>query len=104
VRNAIFFIVLAFLLAGCNGKGPALKLKSEVDVSSEEGLPVRVMPHNQEPLPVKMVPDEIVVKAFYASLIAAFATTFAAVAAWRAAYNTRKALEKIKNKKWVNIK
>ncbi len=104
MRNAIFFVVLAFLLTGCNGKGPALKLKSEVDVTSEEGLPVRLMPQNQEPLPIKMVPDEIVIRVFYAFLIAAFATTLAAVAAWRAAYNTRKALEKIKNKKWVNIK
>lgn len=96
MRNAIFFIVLAFLLTGCNGKGPALKLKSEVDVTSEEGLPVRLMHQNQEPLPIKMVPDELVVKAFYASLIAAFATTLAAVAAWRAAYNTRKALKKLR--------
>lgn len=102
MRNAIFLVVMACLLAGCAGKRqPLMKLKTEV--TSERGLPVKVMSSDEEPLSVKMiVPDEIVVGAaigaFVASLIAVCATTFAAIAAWRAAYNTREALEKIKNK------
>ena len=99
MRNTVFFIVLACLLAGCNGKGPAIKLESEVDVSSEEGLPVKIMSQNQEPLPVKMVPDEIpswVVVVFLAVAIVIPGAAFgSAIAAWRAAYNTRKVLGKI---------
>lgn len=98
MRNAIFFIALVFLLTSCNGKGPALKLKSEVDVSSEEGLPVKIRAADEKPLPIIMVPDEVAVKAVIASLIIACATVAAAFAAWRAAYNTRRALEKIANK------
>jgi hypothetical protein len=98
MRNAIFLVVAVFLLTGCAGKMTDLKLKSEVEVKSEQGLPVKVMPHNEKPLPIKIVPDEIAVGAFVASLIAVAATTFAAIAAWRAAYNTRKTLEEIKKR------
>ncbi len=100
MRNAFFFIVTACLLAGCGGKGPpVMKLKTEVvDIKSEQGLPVKVMPHDEKPLLIKVVPDENIVRAFVALLITACATTLAAIAAWRAAYNTRKALEKIKKR------
>ena len=122
MRNAVFFVVLIFLLAGCNGKGPSIELKTKVDVASEQGLPVRVISQNQEPLPVKIrvqeeepfevrikaeaekslpikiVPDRIIIGAVIASLILAVVTFGAAIAAWRAACNTRKALEIIKNK------
>jgi di/tricarboxylate transporter len=98
MKNAIFLLVAAFLLAGCAGKVTDLKLKSEVEVKSERGLPVKVMPHNEKPLPIKIVPDEIAVGAFVASLIAVVATSLAAIAAWRAAYNAKKVFEKIKKK------
>jgi ABC-type lipoprotein release transport system permease subunit len=91
-------MVLACLLAGCAGKVTDLKLRSEVDVKSEQGLPVKVMPHDEKPLPIKIVPDEIAVGALIAFLIAIVATSLAAIAAWRAAYNTRKVLEKIKKR------
>ena len=98
MKNAIFLMAMACLLAGCAGKRePLMKLKTEV--TSEQGLPVKVMSYDEEPLPIKMIiPDEIVIGAFVASLIAVVATCFAAIAAWRAAYNTKKALEKIKKR------
>ena len=98
MKNAIFLMAMAWLLAGCAGKRePLMKLKTEV--TSEQGLPVKVMSYDEEPLPIKMIiPDEIVIGAFVASLIAVVATCFAAIAAWRAAYNTKKALEKIKKR------
>jgi ABC-type antimicrobial peptide transport system permease subunit len=94
MKKTIFLVALACLLAGCSGKGPtAMKLKTETNVTSEQGLPVRVMAHDEKPLPIRMVPDEIIIGAFIASLIAVFATTFAAIAAWRAASNSRRAVE-----------
>jgi hypothetical protein len=104
MRNTIFLMAMAFLLAGCAGKGPAvMKIKTEAAVTSEQGLPVKVEVQDEKPLPIKMiVPDEIAVwvavGAFVASLIAVVATCFAAIAAWRAAYNTRKTLEEIKKR------
>lgn len=99
MKNTIFLVAMACLLAGCSGKGQTLmKIKTEANVTSEQGLPVKVMPYDEKPLPIKIVPDEIVVGAFVASLIAVVATSLAAIAAWRAAYNTKKVLEKIKNK------
>ena len=99
MKNIILLMVMACLLAGCAGKGQALmNIKTEANVTSEQGLPVKVMPQDEKPLPIKIVPDEIVVWAFVASLIAVVATTIAAIAAWRAAYNTKKALEKIKKR------
>jgi len=94
MKKTIFIVVMACLLAGCSGKGPtAMKLKTETNVTSEQGLQVMVMAHDEKPLPIRMVPDEIVIGAFVASLIAVFATTFAAIAAWRAASNTKRAAE-----------
>jgi hypothetical protein len=98
MKNTIFLMVATFLLAGCAGKVTDLKLRSEVDVKSEQGLPVKVMPHDEKPLPIKIVPDEIAVGAFVASVIAVCATSLAAIAAWCAAYNTKKALEEIKKR------
>ncbi|MFZ0034939.1 MAG: hypothetical protein WAK60_08150 [Sedimentisphaerales bacterium] len=99
MKNIIFLVSMACLLAGCAGKGQTLmKIKTESNVTSEQGLPVKIMPQDEKPLPIKIVPDKVAVGAFVASLIAVCATTFAAIAAWRAAYNTKKALEKIKNK------
>lgn len=101
MKNTIFLMVMACLLAGCAGKGPTtMKLKTEAEVTSEQGLPVKIKAQDEKPLPIKMiVPNEIVIGAFVASLIAVIATSFAAIAAWRAAYNTRKALEKNQEKK-----
>jgi type IV pilus biogenesis protein CpaD/CtpE len=99
MKKTIFLVAMACLLVGCAGKGQTLmKIKTEANVTSEQGLPVKIMPQDEKPLPIKIVPDEIAVGAFVASLIAVCATTFAAIAAWRATYNTKKALEKIKNK------
>lgn len=91
-------MVVVFLLAGCAGKVTDLKLRSEVEVKSEQGLPVKIKAQAEEPLPIKIVPDEIAVGALIASLIAIVATSLAAIAAWRAAYNTKKVLEKIKKR------
>jgi hypothetical protein len=102
MRNTIVLMIMACLLAGCAGKRePLMKLKTEV--TSEQGLPVKVMSYDDEPLSVKMiVPDEIAVGAavgaFVAFLIVVVATCFTAIAAWRAAYNTKKALEEIKKR------
>lgn len=75
-----------------------MTLKTEV--ASEQGLPVKVMSYDEKPLPIQMVvPDKIAVGVFVAFLIAVIATCFAAIAAWRAAYNARKALEKNQEKK-----
>ncbi|MDD5326350.1 MAG: hypothetical protein PHY02_00880 [Phycisphaerae bacterium] len=80
--KTIFLVALACLLAGCSGKGPtAMKLKTETNVTSEQGLSVRVMAHDEKPLPIRMVPDEIVIGAFVASSIAAVATVAAAIVA-----------------------
>jgi ABC-type lipoprotein release transport system permease subunit len=99
MKNTIFLMVMACMLTGCAGKVPTeMNLKTEAEVTSEQGLPVKVMPYDEKPLPIKIVPDEIAVIALVASLIAVAATTFTAIAAWRAAYNAKKALEKIKNK------
>jgi len=92
MKNTIFLVAMACLLAGCAGKGQTLmKIKTEANVTSEQGLLVKVMPNDDKPLPIKIVPDEIVVGAFVASLIAVCATTFAAIAAWRAADSTKRA-------------
>jgi hypothetical protein len=101
MRNAIFLMVMACLLAGCSEKRqPLMKLKTEV--TSEQGLPVKVMSSDEEPLSVKMiVPDEIAVGAAVGAFVAfliVVATSLAAIAAWRAAYNTKKALEEIKKR------
>jgi len=114
MRNTIFFIVLIFLLAGCNGKGPTLELKTKVEVTSKDGMPVKIDVQEEKPLPVKidakveeplpirMVPDEVVSRAvvafFVVAVVIAVATVGAAITAWRAACNTKKALEIIKNK------
>ncbi len=99
MKNTIFLVAAACLLAGCAGKGPTtMKLKTEANVTSEQGLPVKVMSQDEEPLPIKIVPDEIAIGAFVASLIAVVATSLAAIAAWCAAYNTRKTLEEIKKR------
>jgi ABC-type lipoprotein release transport system permease subunit len=98
MKNIIFLMVMVFLLTGCAGKVTDLKLRSEVDVKSEQGLPVKIKAQGEEPLPIKIVPDEIAVGALIASLIAVVATSLAAIAAWRAAYNTKKVLEKIKKR------
>jgi hypothetical protein len=100
MKNAIFIMVLACLLAGCAGKGPtAMKLRTEANVTSEQGLPVKIEAQDEKPLPIKMVvPDEVAVGAFVASFIAVIVTSLAAIAAWRAAYNIRKALEEIKKR------
>jgi ABC-type lipoprotein release transport system permease subunit len=99
MKNTIFLMVLACLLAGCAGKGPtAMKIKTEAELTSEQGLPVKVKAQDEKPLPIKIVPDEIAVGAVVAFLIAVVVTSLAAIAAWRAAYNTRKVLEKIKKR------
>jgi hypothetical protein len=100
MKNTIFLVAMACLFTGCAGKGSTgMKIKTEANVTSEQGLPVKIETQDEKPLPVKMiVPDEIVIVAFVACLIAVCATAFAAIAAWRAAYNTKKALEKIKKK------
>jgi ABC-type lipoprotein release transport system permease subunit len=96
MKNAIFLVTMACLLSGCAGE---VKIKTEANVTSEQGLPVKVMSYDEKPLPIKIVPDEIVVWAFVASLIAVVATTFAAIAAWRAAYNIKKVLDKIEKRR-----
>jgi hypothetical protein len=98
MKNTILLVAVACLLSGCAGEKQSL-MKLNTEVTSERGLPVRVMSYDEQPLPVKMiVSDEIVIGAFIASLIAVVATCFAAIAAWRTAYSVRKALGKIKNK------
>ena len=114
MRITTLFILLAFLLAGCNGKGPAIELRTRVEVTSEDGMPVKIDVQEEKPLPVKidakvaeplpirMVPDEVVsqtvVAFFVVTAVTAVATVGAAVAAWRVASNTKKALEEIKTK------
>jgi DNA-binding FadR family transcriptional regulator len=96
MKNTIFLVAVACLLAGCTGKGPAvMKLKTEAEVTSKQGLPVKVMPNDEKPLSIKIVPDEIVVGAFVASLIAVVATSFAAIAAWRAADSAKRAAKEL---------
>lgn len=99
MRNVIFLVVAACLLAGCGEKGPTvMKIKTEAEITSKQALPVEIKAQDKEPLPIKITPDEIVIRAFIASLIAVCATTLTAIAAWRAAYNARKALEKMKKR------
>ena len=82
MKNTIFLMAMACLLASCAGKGPTtMKLKTEAEVTSKQGLPVKVMPYDDKPLPIKIVPDEIAIKALVASLIAACATVAAAIVA-----------------------
>ena len=96
----MFLMAMICLLTGCAGKGPTVvKLKTEAAVTSEQGLPVKIEAQSEKPLPIKMIiPDKIVIGAFFASLIAVAATSLAAIAAWRTAYNARKALEEIKKR------
>jgi ABC-type lipoprotein release transport system permease subunit len=54
---------------------------------------VNIKAQNDRPLPIKIFPDEIVFGAVVASLIAVVATTLAAVAAWRAAENSKSVVE-----------
>jgi len=102
MKNTIFLVAMACLLAGCTGKRqPLMKLQTEV--TSEQGLPVKVMSYDDKPLQIEMiVPDKIAVGAavgaFVAFLIVVVATSLTAIAAWRAAYNTKKALDKIKKR------
>jgi hypothetical protein len=99
MKNTIFLVVTACLLTGCSSKEPTtMKIKTEANVTSEHGLPVKIRSQNEEPLPIKIVPNKTFVVAFIVSLIAVVATTFAAIAAWWAAYNTKKVLEKIKKR------
>jgi ABC-type lipoprotein release transport system permease subunit len=94
MKNTIFLVAMACLLAGCAGKGQTLmKIKTEANVTSEEGLPVKIRAQDEKPLPIKIVPDEIVIGAFAACLIAVCATSLAAIAAWRAADSAKRAAE-----------
>jgi hypothetical protein len=96
MRNTIFLVAMTCLLTGCAGKERAVKIKTEANVTSEQGLPVKVEVQDEKPLPIQMVvPDKIAVGAFVAFLIVVIATSLAAIAAWRTAYNTKKALEEI---------
>jgi ABC-type lipoprotein release transport system permease subunit len=105
MKNTIFLVAMACLLAGCAGKGPTgMKLKTETNVTSEQGLPVKVMSQDEKPLPIKIVPDEIAVGAFVAFLIAVCATTFTAIAAWRAAVSAKRAAEKQLKSLKANLK
>jgi len=92
MKKTFFLVAMFFLFAGCAGKGPtAMKLKTEAEVTSKQGLPVKVMPYGEKPLPIKIAPDGIVVGAFVAALIAVVATSLAAIAAWRAADSAKRA-------------
>ncbi len=93
MKNTIFLVVVACLLAGCAGKGQTgMKLKTEAEVTSVQGLPVKVMSYDEKPLPIRMVvPNEIAIGALIISLIAVVAASLAAIAAWRAADSTKRA-------------
>jgi hypothetical protein len=97
MKNTIFLVAMTCLLAGCAGKGSTgMKLKTEiVDITSKQGLPVKVMPNDDKPLSIKIVPDEIAVIALVASLIAVVATSLAAIAAWRAADSAKRAAKEL---------
>ena len=81
-----------------------MKLRTEANVTSEQGLSLKVMPQDEKPLPIKIVPDEIVVGAFVASLIAVVATSLAAIAAWRAADSARRAAKDLLKILKANLK
>jgi hypothetical protein len=105
MRNTNFLMAMACLLAGCAGKGPpVMKLKTEASVTSEQGLPVKIEAQDEKPLPIKIVPDEIVIGAFVASLIAVVATTFAAIAAWRAADSAKRIAKELLKILKTNLK
>jgi hypothetical protein len=105
MKNIIFLVATVCLLAGCADKGQTLmKIKTEANVTSEQGLPVKIMPQDEKPLLIKIVPDEIAVIALVASLVAVCATTFAAIAAWRAAVSTKRVAEKQLKSLKANLK
>lgn len=95
MKKVIFLAAIACLFAGC--KEPTLKLKSDeglnVNIKSEQGLPVKIRSQDEKPLPIQLAPDKLAIIAFVASLMAVGATSLAAIAAWWAARNTRKAAE-----------
>jgi uncharacterized lipoprotein YajG len=99
MKNTIFLVVTACLLTGCSSKEPTtMKIKTEAEVTSKDGLLVKVMPQSEKPLPIAIAPNKTSVVAFVAFLIAVVATAFAAIAACWAAYNTKKVLEKIRKR------
>jgi ABC-type antimicrobial peptide transport system permease subunit len=107
MKNIIFLMVMACLLAGCTGNTkPDFKVAVQggekqtqpLRITTESDMPVVVKAQGNEALPIKIVPDKIVIGAFVASLVAVIATCLAAIAAWRAAYNAKKALEEIKKR------
>ncbi|MDD5064143.1 MAG: hypothetical protein PHQ35_05210 [Phycisphaerae bacterium] len=105
MKNIILLMVMACLLSGCAGKGQTLmNIKTEADVTAKQPLPVKVMPHDEKPLQIQIVPDEIIVGAVIASLIAVVATIFAAIAAWRAADSAKRAAKELSKILKTNLK
>jgi len=80
-------MAMTCLLAGCASKGPTgMKLKTEAEVTSKQGLPVKVMSYDEKPLSIKIAPDKTAVIAVIISSIAAVATVTAAIVAAITAY------------------
>ena len=108
MKKTVFIIIVCFVLSGCGGpeKGFKVKVRSDENVplkvalevnqrlpvevkslSCAKELPVKLNVPEDEPLPVKLVIEELSNVVLGVSVASAVIAAFSAICAWRAVRN-----------------